>query len=177
MKLKNLALIILGVGLLFLTSQISIPIGLIPITMQTVGVMLIALAFRPAIAITTVLIYLTLGVLGLPVFANFRSGLQVLFGPSGGFLWGFLAAVMVMNMLKQHLSNRNLYHICLNCCCGTLIILIVGVIWLAFYIGLAAALKSGFYPFIIPGLIKIFFTSLIFYAWTYACDRFNALQD
>lgn len=161
--MRFLGLVLLGVTLLFLTSQISIPIEPIPITFQTVGVMLIGLAYSRGMAALIVLLYLILGALDIPIFANFTGGLQKLFGPSGGYLWGFLAAVILMTTLKRYLNYRVLSHIIFNCLSGTAIILIIGVGWLAFYIGFAAAIKSGFYPFIILGVIKIFLTSLIFY--------------
>ncbi len=155
--------ILCGILLMCIASQLTIPINPIPITMQTVAVMLIGLCFKPLVAVWTIVFYLSLGAIGLPVFANFTGGIQKLLGPSGGYLWGFLLAVIVMSALKKHLNKRLFSQIMLSCLVGTLIILSVGVSWLAHFIGLKAAFSSGFYPFIIPGIIKIILTSIIFY--------------
>lgn len=166
---KSLIQILFGIILLFICSQLSIGIQPIPITMQTVAVMLIGLLATPRMAISIVLIYLILGAVGVPVFANFQSGQKALFGPTGGYLWGFLLAVFIMSSLNKHINKRKILHIVLNCLIGTVIILLVGVIWLKFFIGFGAAINSGFYPFIIPGLIKVFLTSIIFYMFGLFC--------
>ncbi len=162
-QIKYFVYILLGVFLLFICSQLTIPLRPIPITMQTVGVMLIGLLCERYMASLIVLIYLVAGALGFPVFANMRGGMQSLLGPSGGYLLGFLAAVILMTSLKNYLKDNNIYHLVTNCCLGTLCILVFGVTWLGFSIGFAAAIKSGLYPFIIPGIIKIIITVAIVY--------------
>lgn len=161
--MKTVLGVLFGVLLLFICSQLTIPTNPIPITMQTVGVMLIALAYSRLAAVLVVSLYLLLGALGLPVFANYHSGLKTLVGPTGGYLWGFLAAVLFMTTFKKYLNNRSLAHIALNCILGTLIILLIGMVWLGFYIGFKSAVSAGFYPFLIPGMIKICVTAILFY--------------
>lgn len=166
MKLiKKIAFLLIGVALLFITSQISIPLKPIPLTLQTVGVMLIGLAYTRSLAVLTVLLYLVLGGLGLPMFANLRGGWTALLGPSGGYLWGFLAAVIIMTTMKQYLNGLSFVKITCNCLLGTLVILLFGAIWLSFFIGFEAAVSSGFYLFIAPGIIKALFASTIYYLY------------
>ena len=152
--LNEMACVALGVVLLFLTSQISIPIEPVPITLQTFGVMLVGLLFERRAAIYSILVYLSLGTIGAPVFANQSGGLQCLVGPTGGYLSGFLIAVAVMASLRQYLSNKNIWHIACNCLIGTAIILICGIARLSHFVGLKAAIQHGLLPFIFPGLIK-----------------------
>lgn len=159
--IKSFAYIFGGVILLSACSQFSIPLDPIPITLQTVAVMLVGLIFKRSNAIKIILIYLALGAIGVPIFANFKSGMQCLLGPSGGYLWGFLIAVIIMSSIKKYLNKRNTLHIALNCLLGTTVILFCGVLWLAYYVELNTAVKSGLYPFIAGGIIKIIFATVI----------------
>ena len=153
--LREILYTLWGVFLLFLTSQITIPLEPVPITLQTYGVMLVALTFPRATAINSHIVYLVVGGMGVPVFAGFTGGLQKLVGPSGGYLFGFLAAVAVMGIIREHLKRENFLHIALNCFIGTLIIFAFGIGWLATTMGIQKAIQFGFIPFIIPGIIKI----------------------
>lgn len=154
-KVKDIAYTLWGVFLLFLSAQISIPLEPVPITLQTFGVMLIGLTFDRKTAIQAIATYLALGALGVPVLANFSAGYQKFLGSTAGYLFGFLAAVACMTSLRKHLQDKNLFHISLNCLMGTLIIFICGIGWLSQLIGLGPAIKGGFLPFIVPGMIKI----------------------
>ncbi|AOV88541.1 hypothetical protein WH35_05310, partial [Wolbachia endosymbiont of Drosophila incompta] len=95
---------------------------------------------------------------GLPVLANFSGGYHALLGPTGGYLIGCLAAVMVMSKVNELLNSKYKSFVCnsLSCLAGTVVIFICGVSWLAVYLGLGQAIMVGVLPFILPGLIKIF---------------------
>lgn len=155
---STLAEILSCVLLLFLMAQISVPLQPVPITLQTLGVMLIGLKFNRRTAFYSVLIYLSLGAAGFPVFANFSSGYHIFLGPTGGYLIGCLAAVMVMNKVNELLNSKYKSFVCnsLSCLAGTAVIFICGVSWLSVYFGLERAIMVGVLPFILPGLVKIF---------------------
>ncbi|WCR58577.1 biotin transporter BioY [Wolbachia endosymbiont of Ctenocephalides felis wCfeJ] len=144
--------------LLFLTAQISIPLQPVPITLQSLGVMLIGLKFNRGTAFYSVLTYLLLGAAGLPIFADFLGGYNVFIRPVGGYLIGFLAAVIVMGKVNESLSSKcvSLMRNSLSCLAGTATIFICGVSWLAIHVGLKQAIVAGVLPFILPGLVKIF---------------------
>jgi len=144
-----------GVFLLFLTTQIIIPLEPVPITLQTVGVMLIGLTFTRKMAIQSVMLYLALGLVGVPVFTHFSGGFYKLMGPTGGYLVGFLMAVLCMTTLRKYLDNNNGFYIALNCLIGTVVIFCCGIGWLSHLIGFTAAIKGGLMPFIFPGCVKI----------------------
>lgn len=162
-RFRNILNFIVGVTLLFVCSQSTIPLKPIPITLQTFGVMLLAIMFKRNIALAAVSAYLLLGAIGVPVFANFRSGLSVLLGPTGGYLWGFLVAVALMSTLKKYLGN-NLLSVALNGLFGTIVIVSFGVMRLRYSIGLESALNKGLYPFILPAIIKILL--LVIFVWS-----------
>lgn len=146
--------IIVGVTFLSVCAQISIPIEPVPISLQTIALMAIALLYSMPSGIKTVLSYITIGALGLPVFANYNAGPQVLIGTTGGYLLGFVICVWLMNKLKGLLGTKTTVGVFLNCMAGTTVIFACGISWLAMYIGWNQAIISGLLPFIIPGLLK-----------------------
>lgn len=147
--------IVLGVALLTICSQILIPMKPIFISLQTVAVMFIGLTYNKTTASLTIISYITLGAMGIPVFGEFSSGLRILFGPTAGYLAGFIVAVYVMASLKDKIftSNKWLNQISL-CLIGNIIIMSLGWLWLSKFLGLKEAFYSGVLFFIIPGIIK-----------------------
>ncbi|WP_341788421.1 MULTISPECIES: biotin transporter BioY [unclassified Rickettsia] len=147
--------IALGIALLAICSQIIIPMKPIFISLQTVAVMFIGLTYNKTTAPLTILSYITLGVVGMPIFGEFSSGLRILFGPTAGYLAGFIIAVYVMASLKDKIfiNNKLLNQITL-CLIGNIIIMSLGWMWLAKMIGASGAFYGGVLPFIIPGIIK-----------------------
>lgn len=157
----NIALIFLGVLALFAGSQLSIPIKPIPITFQTIVISLIGLTYSPHLAFFTVLAYISSGVLGLPMFIKFSSGLHHITGVTGGYLLGFLIAAPIMGIIKNKVS-RKFSGIMLSCLIGHSIIYILGICWLSTFIGLKEAIYSGFIIYIPTGLVKIVIFSALF---------------
>ncbi len=149
-----------GTFLLCLTVQISIPLEPVPITLGTFGVMLVALTMERKPAIQSILLYLTLGAMGAPVFANFRSGISVFLGTTGGYLVGYLLAIVTMSNLRKYLSNDNFFLMALNCLIGTVLIYVFGLLHLSHFVGFQQAIVVGFIPFILPGIFKILLLSL-----------------
>lgn len=157
---RELAHLVGGVFLLFLMTQISIPLKPVPITLQTVGVMLIGLVFERKVAVQAVVSYLLLGMVGVPVFSNFGSGYQHLLGPTGGYLIGFLGAVICMTTYRKYMTKDHWLQNALNCAIGTLVIFACGILWLTHFIGFHKAIQVGLLPFIMPGMVKIIFLIL-----------------
>lgn len=145
----------LGVALLFLSAQIRIPVEPVAITLQTVGIMLIGLTFARKAAIQTIVSYLGMGAMGLPMFTNFGGGYLSFLGATGGYLFGFLVAIVCMTSFRQHFKKQNLRYILLNCMMGTTIIYACGIAWLAHFMSFNQALQAGLFPFILPGIMKI----------------------
>lgn len=101
-KIQDITKISLCVALLCVTSYLVIPLPFTPIVLgfQTIMVNLVGLLFRFKEAGITILVYLLMGLIGLPVFSAGTAGPGKLFGPTGGFYFGFLAAVLVISLLK-----------------------------------------------------------------------------
>jgi len=144
------------VALIAVFSWISIPIPLpffpVPVTLQTLAVLLAAAVMKRQ-AIIPVLLYLMIGALGLPVFHNGMAGLGVIFGPTGGFLIGFIPAVLAAGIAYEYASREiRITGIVLATAC----IYLFGIAWLIFSTGMSAsaALVAGMIPFLPGDLIK-----------------------
>lgn len=146
--------IALGVLVLFAGSQIAIPLQPVPVTMQTVAVMLIGLLYSRKSSVATVISYIALGAIGLPMFQGFASGITHLYGPTAGYLIGFVVSVYVMTILRERFGLESFWGIFANCLIGTLVVFACGVSWLATIVGLKNAITFGVIPFIIPGALK-----------------------
>ncbi|MBS0271147.1 MAG: biotin transporter BioY [Proteobacteria bacterium] len=143
-----------GVMLLFAASQIEIPLQPVPITLQTVAVMLIGLTYTPRHALQSLLIWLGLAAAGLPVLSGFAGGFAYFGGPTLGYLVGFVISVYLMATFKQRFSLNSWTSDVMLCLMGTAILFSLGVAWLSRLIGLENAITHGVLPFILPGIVK-----------------------
>ena len=159
--------VLLGITMLFASAQIIIPIKPVPITMQTIAVSLIALTYSTRLAFITILSYIIAGIMGLPMFHCFRSGIDGFTGYSGGYLFGFLIAAPLMSEIKQYLSNKFL-GVTFTCLIGHVVIYFFGVLWLAIFIGFKQALYSGLAMYIPSGIVKI---AIFSYCYSYIINK------
>jgi biotin transport system substrate-specific component len=146
--------VLMGVLGLSLMSQITIPLNPVPITLQTVAVLLIGLVYRRKEAFLTMASYLALGSVGLPIFANYSGGIAKLLSPVGGYYVGFMLAVVIMAYVREKISKDTLVSDIGLSFLGSAILYTLGVAWLAYFIGFVPALMGGVVPFILPGLVK-----------------------
>ena len=149
----ELTTIALLAALLCISSYITIalPVSPVPITAQTLIINLIALLLRPKRAVIPVLIWVLLGFAGLPVFTGGRSGFAALAGPTGGYIIGSFAAVILISLIAagKNTFARNLAAVL---CVGIPVIYLFGTPWMAAVTGMSlkAAAAAGILPFI-PG--------------------------
>ncbi|SMC75725.1 biotin transport system substrate-specific component [Desulfocicer vacuolatum DSM 3385] len=135
---------------------IAIPVGPVPIVLQNMFVLMAALVLGPRWGLAAILLYLFMGACGFPVFSGGSGGLGWLFGPTGGYLLGYIPAVAVTATLAKSLGHRPLTD-ALAMAVGSLLVYGAGVPWLKFATGMPwdKALALGLLPFIIGDLIKI----------------------
>ncbi|OPX65466.1 biotin transporter BioY [Methanoregula sp. PtaB.Bin085] len=140
------------IGLIAIGSWISIPCIPVPFTLQTLFVLL-AGAVMKRYAVIPVFLYVLLGALGLPLFHNGLAGIGVLLGPTGGYLIGFVAAVLVTGLSYEHSSRP--VRVC-GLALATILIYACGVAWLMYSLDreLIPAFMAGALPFIIGDTIK-----------------------
>jgi len=158
---KELSLILLGIVLLAFSAQIIIPWQPVPLTFQSATVILIGCLYGARLASFTVLGYWLVGLLGLPVFAQWSSGLGVFLGLTSGYLIGFLPAAAISGYLAQHGWGRNILSAFLAACLGAGVIFLMGMLMLAKFIGWHKAFQFGVQPFLLTEPVKLLAAAMI----------------
>lgn len=167
--LVDVALVVTGAAVVGLLAQAEWRIGPVPITGQTLGVMLVGGALgmrRGAAALTT---YLVAGLAGAPVFAGGGGGPAYVLMPSFGFVLGFIGAAAVAGWAAERAWDRHVVLAMGGFCLATAAPFLVGVPWMAAVLGMsdpAAIAAAGITPFIVPGLVKAGIAAAVFpLAW------------
>jgi biotin transport system substrate-specific component len=154
--LRGAILVALGTALLTLSAKVNLPLPYVPMTLQTLVVLMIGAAYGWRLGCTTVIAYLAEGAIGLPVFAGPVGGLAPLVGPTAGYLYGFVAAAFVTGWLAERGWDRSVLRLFVAMACGHILILAAGFGWLAFgmKLGVEKAWLVGVMPFIAASLVK-----------------------
>jgi biotin transport system substrate-specific component len=151
------AAILFGVCLLTLSAKIQVPFWPVPMTMQTLVVLMLGMAYGSRMAAGTVLAYLLVGAAGFPVLAGTPArgiGLAYMMGPTGGFLIGFLLAAWLVGFLAERGFDRSLLACGAAMLLGHAVISLSGVVWLAALLGTTKAIEIGFMPFLASSVLK-----------------------
>ncbi len=161
----NVVLVVVFSVLVGLSAQVSIPLPFtpVPITMQTLMVLLTGMLLGSRLGSITILAYLAEGLAGLPVFAGGTSawssssipGVPVLLGPSAGYLVGFVFAAGLVGWLAERGWDRVWWTTVLAMVLGNLVIYAFGVGWLSTFLGVSQAIAAGALPFLIGDAVKI----------------------
>jgi biotin transport system substrate-specific component len=153
------ALVIAGSLVLWASAKIQVPFYPVPMTLQTLAIMVIAASFGMRLGVATVLLYLAEGAFGLPVFAGTPEkgiGLAYMMGPTGGYLAGYVLAVGLIGWLAERGFDRNIFKLFGAMAAGDAVIFALGLLWLGTLLGWdKPILEWGFYPFIFGDLTKI----------------------
>jgi biotin transport system substrate-specific component len=157
-RARNVALVTAGVLFMALLAQVSVPVpgSPVPITGQTLGVVLTAAALGPVRGTLVQIFYILAGAVGLPFYSEASHGVEVVMGATGGYLIGFIPAAYLIGLAARRGRDRNFLTALPLFIAGQAIIFAVGVPWLAVTTGMNAsqALAAGFYPFILGGIVK-----------------------
>jgi biotin transport system substrate-specific component len=152
---KDVLLIAAGSLFVAVCSRIEIPLQPVPITAQTLAVLLLGALLGAKRGSISVIGYLGLGAGGLPVFAGGASGPASLFGPTAGYLIGFLAATATVGLLSERGWDRRVGTTALAMVIGNVLIYVLGVAWLAQFVGWQPVLRLGVLPFLVGDAVKI----------------------
>jgi len=157
--LTKAGFVISGVAFLSLLAQIAIPVpgSPVPVTGQTLGVLLMATSYGARLGATTFLTYLLVGALGAPVFANGGSGLDRIVGATGGYLVGMLLTSVLLGYLGGRKWDQKFKTALPAMLLGNVLTFTLGLIWLHQYTGKdwAWTISAGFTPFILGEILKI----------------------
>jgi biotin transport system substrate-specific component len=155
----NILLILGGSVLIALSAQAAIPLPFtpVPVTGQTFAILVVGMALGSWRGGLAVVAYLMEGALGLPVFAGGKGGLVVLFGPTSGYLFGFVAAAFIVGLLAERRWDRHPVNAALAMLVGNIVIYIPGLVVLGLVLGVNAttAIEYGFLPFYLGDLVKL----------------------
>ena len=151
-----------GSAVIALGAQVSVPMLPVPMTLQTLAVLMVGLTAGSRLGAAAVIAYLIEGAMGLPVFANGAAGLPVLMGPTGGFLFGFVAMAFVAGLLAERGLARGLVGTAFTGLLASIVLYIPGVVWLDAATGLdfTGAIGAGMTPFLLGDAVKIAIAAL-----------------
>jgi biotin transport system substrate-specific component len=172
-------LVLAGVALTAVLAQVTVPLWPVPITGQTLAVLLVGSSLGMARGAISMALYGVLGAVGLPIFSDGAAGLAVLLGPTGGYIVGFVAAAALVGRLAERRWDRGVLKAAATFVVGTGVTFAFGLPWLAIALGLdlAQTLEAGLYPFVIGGLVKSAIAAgLLPAAWRVA-DRVAARRE
>lgn len=157
----DMAYIAIFVVLITICSWITVPLGTIPVTMQTFAIFLAVGVLGGKRGSMAVFIYLLIGCIGLPVFSGFQAGIGILLGQTGGYLLGFVLAVFLMWLLEVLLGRKGWVQI-LGMLLGLFLCYAFGTAWFMMVymkntgaVSLGTVLGLCVVPFILPDLVKI----------------------
>ena len=159
-QLTNFAIVVICSFLLILSAKIKVDLYPVPMTMQPLAVLMIAMLCGRNISVGAVSLYLLQGMIGIPVFA-YGGGLPYLLGPTGGFLFGFFFASIIIGELADRGWGKFLFKSVFAMLLGLLVIYICGVIQLSIIKGFNFAIINGLKPFIIGDLYKLILAALL----------------
>ena len=165
-SIVSITLIALFAAIIAISSWITVSIGPVPFTLQTFGVFLAIRFLGAKKGTASVIIYILLGAVGLPVFSGFRGGIGHIVGPTGGYILGFILSGVVILICDKLFKNKLIFKAIADAL-ALLACYALGTAWFYFTMGvekgmsLWAVLMACVIPFIIPDVIKIVVAELI----------------
>lgn len=157
--LSNAVLVVSGVLGMALLAQIAVPVpgSPVPVTGQTLGVLILGTAYGSTLGVTTFAMYILAGIAGAPVFANSGRGFESIVGATGGYLIGMLVATFVLGQLARFRLDQKFLTALPSMLIGTVTTFLFGLVWLQQYTGQSWSwtIKAGLTPFIIGEILKI----------------------
>ena len=159
-QLTNFVTVVICSLLLILSAKIKVDLYPVPMTLQPLAVLMIAMLCGRNISVAAVSLYLFQGMVGIPVFA-YGGGLPYLLGPTGGFLFGFLFASMIIGELADRGWGKQNFKSVFAMLTGLMVIYAFGIFQLSILKGFDFAIINGLKPFIVGDLYKLILAALI----------------
>ncbi|GAB2818954.1 biotin transporter BioY [Alpinimonas psychrophila] len=157
----NITMVVAGAALTAGAAQLVIPMWPVPITGQTFAVLLVGTTLGALRGALSMVLYIALGAIGLPIFTEGSAGWHVIAGPTGGYLVGFVLAAVLTGWLAQRSWDRQIVGAAVAFLAGTAVIYAVGLPWLSVALGqlgypndMGATLQAGFLPFVPGDILK-----------------------
>jgi len=150
-------LVLAGSALIALSAWVAVPLPFspVPVTAQTFAVLFVGSALGARRGAASALAYLAEGACGLPVFAGGAAGPHVLAGPTGGYLAGFVFGAWLTGALAERGFDRRPFTTVVSMALGNVLILALGLLWLARFVGAPRAMALGLVPFLPGDVVKV----------------------
>lgn len=159
---KNMAVTAVMTAVICMLAPLSIPIGPVPVSLATLAILFTVYILGMKRAVAAVMLYLLIGLAGVPVFSGFSAGPAKLLGPTGGYLIGYIPMAAIAGLVTDRFYKNRIISI-LGMAAATAVLYAVGTVWLACSAGMSleAALAAGVIPFIPLDLVKTVAAALI----------------
>lgn len=178
----GVATVVLGTLFITLCSKISVPVWPVPVTLQTLSIALIAAAFGWRIGTATVLLYIIEGLSGLPVFAGAGAGPAYIFGPTGGFILGWLPMAAIIGRAADRGLSRHVLLLMATMLLADALDFVLGFAWLVAFLGnakgvgpaavMGSAFAGAIQPFVVWDILKMAFAAVtVAGSWTLLKSR------
>lgn len=165
-SVKGLTLAVMvafGVALIALSAKVQIPFWPVPMTLQTLAIAGIAAAYGFRLGLATIIAYLAVGYMGAPVFAGPLAGPAYFFGPTAGFLAGFVVLTAIVGYVADKTASKNPFALFGAMLVGDVVVFALGFVWLAYFfvtssgdtLGADIAWAKGVTPYILGDLVKM----------------------
>lgn len=165
-KSKSYSIVLIGlfVAIMAVCAWVSIPMVPIPVTLQTMGVFITASILGAKKGTVSIIIYILLGAIGLPVFSNFTGGFGVLLSHTGGFIIGFILITIITGFITEHFQSK-IYTSIIAMTLGLVACYSIGTLWYCIYasVDIFTALLVCVVPFLIGDAVKIGVSSILVY--------------
>ncbi len=165
LRLKQAALVVLGIAVLAIAAKIKVPMWPVPVTMGTFAVLTIGAAYGPRLGLTTILGYMIIGAMGFDVFASSSAeanGWTYMMGGTGGYLLGYVLAALVLGLAARRGWDRSVMGMAAALLIGNALIYIPGLLWLGQLYGWdQPILQWGLTPFLIGDALKLVLAALL----------------
>ncbi|MDY3899015.1 MAG: biotin transporter BioY [Bacilli bacterium] len=163
-KIKDIAIISVAAAMICVLSPISIPIGDVPISLATFIIYLIVAILGPKKGTISVLVYILVGIIGVPVFSNYRAGISVIVGVTGGYIVGYIPLALLTGIFTYKFKNK-IWMYPIGMILGTIVCYFIGTVWYMFNTNnnLISSLLVCVVPFLLFDLIKIVLSSVLAY--------------
>jgi biotin transport system substrate-specific component len=159
-----LILAVVGSLVLWASAKVQVPFYPVPMTLQTLAIMVIAASYGWRLALATIVVYFVEGAAGLPVFSGTPErgiGLAYMLGPTGGYLLGFAVAMVLVGWVSERGAQRSPLRLLAAMLVADAIVLALGFAWLARAAGAEVAWTAGVVPFLLGVAIKIVIAALL----------------
>lgn len=165
LRVKQVAMVVLGIAFLAIAAKIKVPMWPVPITMGTFAVLTLGVAYGPRMGLTTILGYMIVGAAGFDVFASSSAeanGLTYMMGGTGGYLLGYVLATLALGLGARRGWDRSVPGMAAAMLIGNALIYIPGLLWLGQLYGWEKPiLEWGLTPFLLGDAIKLALAALL----------------